>query len=697
MAPRSRRTSGPEKPYDDIRKQALRRFDVAWEADRHNRAEAMEDLRFLVGDQWDEAIRNEREADNRPCAVENRLPQFVDQIVGDIRQQKPAAKVRPVDDEADPKTADVITSLLRDIEGQSQNSQPNVKAAESAVQAGIGHWRILTRYSRIGGFEQEIYEKPIPNPFAVVWDPLAREVTRADARYCFVTERMDRGEFKAAWPNAQLVDFDSGDLPENYSDVSNWFDADTVRVAEYWYKEPIKRRFARLAAPLARPAAPMEGQAQHAMAPTQYQPGAIIELEDGEEAPAGADVREVEDVKVCMVKMNGLEVLEPPVEWLTRDIPIIPVIGKEIMVGDKVVRHGAIRFAKDPQWRFNVWLSTLTELIGLQPKAPYLATPEQIKGHEKHWKQANTKNLPVLLYNADPKAGGMPQRAAPPQGSDVLVRLMLMAEEAMKATTGQYAASLGQPSQETSGRAINARVAQANTIAFVYSDNLAASVRHAGQIKLDLIGKIYDTERVVRLLNEDGSEAFERVNVPFVVRDEITGAPVEKRKFDLTVGRYDLIISTGPAYATKRAEAAQAMMEFIRYAPDAAKLVLDLIAKNMDWPGAEEFAERFRKSLPPELQPKKDEPDEEDMAREQAAREAAMLRAKGQDLELRKGEAEAVEAEAKAEKAQFEAFQEQLTFMIQSGSMDDLIQSAVKEVLARTGPPPQEPGAPLAA
>jgi hypothetical protein len=689
MARAPRKSYGSDtaaKPHDDIRKIALKRFDAAWEGDRKNREDALEDLQFLVGDQWDAELKEEREGDGRPCATENRLPQFVDQIVGDIRQQTPAAKARPVDDDADPKTAEVITSLLRDIEGRSMNMQPYVKAAEAAVQGGIGHWRILTRYSRIGGFEQEIYEEPIPNPFAVVWDPLSRAVTRSDARFCFVTERMDRDDFKAQWPNATCIDFDQGDLPETYDAVRNWYDADTVRVAEYWYKEPIKRRYARLKAPLGVPGAKITPA------------GAIIELQAGEQPPEGAEVREIADVKVCMVKMSGLEVLEEPVEWLTRDIPIIPVVGKEIMVGDKVVRHGAIRFAKDPQWRYNVWLSTITELIGLQPKAPHLATPEMLKGHEKQWKLAHKKNFPVLLYNPDPKTpGARPTREPPPQGSEAIVRLMLMAEDAMKATTGQYAASLGQPSDETSGRAINARVAQANTIAFVYSDNLTASVRHAGQIKLDLIPKIYDTERVVRLLNEDGSEAFERVNVPYTVTDPETGMPVQKTKFDLTVGRYDLIISTGPAYATKRAEAAQAMMEFIRYAPDAAKLVLDLIAKNMDWPGADEFAERFQKALPPELRPKKEEPDEEDMARAAAAEQEGQVRQFMTAAAMRKEGAQADEAEAKAEKAKFEAFEQQLQFQIESGALDDVIRRLVQAALAGSQPPPMEPGAPMAA
>ena len=621
-------------------REARKRFDIAWTADRENRTQALEDLAFLVGDQWPEDLRLEREGEQRPCPVENRLPQFVDQIMGDIRQQKPAAKVRPVDDVSDPKTADVMTSLLRDIEGQSQNSQPYVRAAESAVQCGIGHFRILTKYSRIGGFDQEIVQEPILNPFAVVWDPLSRSVTRSDARYCFVIEEMDRDEFKIAYPDANVADFETGDASTNHQYLTNWYTADTVKVAEYWFKTPVKRRFARLAAPLDRPVPSPEGSnAPPAVMATKRHPmGAIIELDPGEEPPEGAEVRTVEDFKVSMVKMSGLAVLEGPTDWLTPHIPIVPVLGKEIVVDRKVVRHGAIRFAKDPQWRFNVWLATLTELIGLQPKAPYLATPAQIKGHERRWKEANVKNLPVLLYNPDPKAPGAPQRAQPVQGSEILVRLMMMAEDAMKATTGQYAASLGQPSNETSGRAIDARRSQANTIAYIYTDNLVTSIRYATEITLALIPKIYDSERVVRLLNEDGSEAFEKINVAYQEVNPETGQPEEKRKFDLTVGRYDVLISTGPAYATKRQEAAAMMMEFLRTSPEAAKYVMDLIARNMDWPGAEEFADRFAKMLPPELKPKPAPDEEPDPGRSGQGR---CRRAEGQGRRVHGGAADA--------------------------------------------------------
>ena len=662
------RDAGSEtEEHADLLRKARKRFDHAWEADRPNREAGFDDLKMLAAEQWDTRIYNERMEENRPCEVENRLPQFVRRIVGDIRQQRPSIRVRPVDDVADPKTAEVMTSLIRDIEDRSANEQPYVKAAESAVRCGIGHFRILTDYARIGGFEQEIRMEPISNPFAVVWDPKARDVTRRDADYCFVTDMIPLDDFKAKWPDAQVVEFDGGKLPDDFQYAQNWYEADAVRVAEYWYKEPIKRRFARVSGP--------DGER-------------IIELKGDEEAPEGAEVREVDDVKVCMVKLSGHAVLEEEYEWMTRDIPIIAVVGDEVPVGDRVVRSGAIRDAKGPQKRLNAFVSTQVELLALQPKAPFIATAAQIKGYEAHWRDANTKNNAVLLYNHDPNApSSRPERQPPPMASAAIGEQIALASEAMKATTGVYDASLGNQSNETSGRAIIARDAQASTSAYLYTDNLTASVRHAGGIVLDLIPQTYPDTRVVRIVGKDGAEDFAKINVPVMTPEGV------KYENDLTVGRYDLVITTGPAYATKRQEAADAMMEFLRTSPQQAALVMDLVVEAMDWPGAEKFAERFRKALPPALQPKDDnaDPDPEEQAKAQAAQQAAALQQLATMLNLRMTAAKTKEAEANATKANAEAFEAEAIGALKAGMLDDVLIHRLLEVLAQNAPPPPGP------
>jgi hypothetical protein len=130
---------------------------------------------------------------------------------------------------------------------------------------------------------------------------------------------------------------------------------------------------------------------------------------------------------------------------------------------------------------------------------------------------------------------------------------------------------------------------------FTYADNRRRAVKFCGEIILDLIPRIYDTERQVMIIRPDDEEEFVTVNqvVPSPVSDE----PLIVN--DLSLGTYGVSVTTGPSFQTQRQEAAASMLDFVRTAPDAARFVIDLIAENMDWPGATKIANRLRKLLPP--------------------------------------------------------------------------------------------------
>ena len=159
----------------------------------------------------------------------------------------------------------------------------------------------------------------------------------------------------------------------------------------------------------------------------------------------------------------------------------------------------------------------------------------------------------------------------------------------MHDTTGLQLASLGKRSNEISGRAIVARQKMGDTGSYAYINNLGRAQVYGGRV---LIPRIYDTARVVRILGEDDSEDFVTVNEPFF--DETTG---EEVLYDLSAGRYDVVSSIGPGYATKREEAVDSMSGFIKAVPDAGPAMMDLVAKNSDWPGADVIAERLKKMV----------------------------------------------------------------------------------------------------
>ena len=573
-------TKDTTEERDDILLLARHRFKRAVEADRENLAEAHDDLKFRVGEQWPEDVKRERESDGRPVLTINRIPQFIRGVTGDIRINRPAIRVRPVDDKSDPALARVLTGLIRHIEQVSQAQTAYTTAADSAAACGIGHFRIVSEYSDDDGFEQDIRIRRILNPFSVAWDPDAEALTREDAKYCFVTTRVPLDEFKERWPDARTSDFDSSDYDRDY--LGDWWDGEGVRVAEYWCKKAVVKTL-------------------HMMTDGKVLDDAGLAKAKAEAAEEGTDTPEVKRTReartheIVQYILNGVEVIEGPVKWPGRHIPIVTVCGEEVHIGDRTVRSGVIRYAKDAQRLYNYMRSTAVETGALQPKAPFIATPNQIKGHETQWREANRRNVPYLLYNPDRQALDAPQRQLPAPIAVGFEQEAAIAADDMKATTGIYDASLGQRSNETSGKAILARQREGDVSTFVYADNLAKAIAHAGRILVDVIPRIYDTERVVRVLGEDDTDRFVRVNAAAMT----PGGP--RVLNDLAAGKYDVTVSTGPSYSTKRAEAAESMMQFVRAVPGAAALIADLVAKSMDWPGAEQIAERLKRALPREV------------------------------------------------------------------------------------------------
>jgi 23S rRNA maturation mini-RNase III len=659
------------------------RYDDGWNGDSQNRIDMESDLQFAAGHHWPEDVRLEREEDGRPCITENHLAQFIRQVANDMRANPPGVKVMAGSGGAEKSVADILTGMIRDIEAKSKTQRPYVTAGASAARCGIGHWRILTDYTGPTSFEQEIRLEPIYNPFAVVWDPTAITATREDANWCFVIEEMSRDEFARQYPKAHAISFDSKDS-ETWA--PGWMNAetDTIRVAEYWRK--VK------------------------------EPATVCLLMDGssgfkDDLPKEmhqmiVSERESDRVKVEVIKTNGVEVLEKAQEFPSRYIPIIPVVGEEYSVGAKMVRHSVIRFAKDSQTMHNYWLSTQTEHLALQPKAPFIATAKQVQNYADIWKTANTSNHSVLLFDVDKDAPTMlPSRSQPPASSSAFAEQINRANEGMKNTTGIHDASLGMGGNETSGKAIMARQREGDVGTFEFRDNLNASVEHTGRILVELIPVIYDTPRMQRILGEDGAEDFAEINKPMVdpqtgqqMMDPKTGK--QKIENDLKLGEYSVQVRSGPSFTTRRQEAAESMLQFVQTMPQSASLVMDLVAKNMDWPGADEFAERFKKMLPPQVAEQDDTDDPEELQKRQAAQQSAaqqqQMQQRAMDAEIGEKEAKTAKAGADARKSDAEAIQTQMETMMQSGQLQQmigqLVAAQVQQALQSIAPPPMPMG-----
>lgn len=651
------RLSREEK--QEIVRTARDRWDRAMACERENINLAYDDLEFLAGNQTPADIIKMREAEGRPNLTFNQMPQFVHQVTGDIRKRRPAIKVVGTDDRADPKLADLREGMTRYIENRSDASGIYFQAADSQVACGIGHARIITEYADDTTFEQEIRIEGVDDGVAVLWDPDAKRLTREDANWCFVPVDMTATAFKEKYPDASEDTFEE---PAKWEAYSDWVTGDTVRVAEYWVKKP-KTLILGLT---------KDGQT-------------INLTEDDEEYTAaekvaickanGVRIEKRESYTICRYLISASDVLESS-EWAGRFIPIVPFVGEEVRIGRKLVRRGIIRECKDAQRQYNYFNTAHTEIVALQPKAPYLLTETNVAKYQGMWEQANVKNFPYLLYTPDSKNGNLlPSRIAPAVSSQGITDGLMLANENMRRITGIYDASLGAKSNETSGVAIKQREQQGDTGTVLYHDNFSRAVRQIGKIVIDLIPHVYDTQRTIRIMGEDGKIDLMQINqerdqagMPIV--DPRTGQPVVLN--DMSVGSYDVIAEAGNSYATKREEASDNMVQFMQALPNVAPLVADLIARAQDWPMADKFADRLHAALPPQIieaekqkeaqekgQPPQQDPammQQQQMAQQMAAVQAQELQAKAaaEAEKARKAKADADKAEADAVLAQIE-------------------------------------------
>jgi len=592
--------SDPSRKDEKILEVARSRLKMAMAAYSESREDEVDDLKFFAGSpdnhwQWPADVLATRGAvqgqtiNARPCLTINKLPQHVRQVTNDQRQNRPSGKVIPADDKADIAVAEVFNGIVRHIEYISDADVAYDTSCDNQVTFGEGYIRVLTEYCDADTFDQDIKIGRVRNSFSVYMDPMIQDPCGADAKWCFITEEVTKDEYDRQWPDAAPIST-LQTLGVGDQSLSQWITETTVRIAEYFYVE-YRRDTLNL---YPGNATAFEGS------PDDQQMRMIYGK------PTRSRTAERKQVKWC--KINGYEILESS-DWAGQYIPVIRVVGNEFEVDGRVYVSGLVRNAKDAQRMYNYWTSQEAEMLALAPKAPFIGYGGQFEGYENQWKTANTQNWPYLEVNPDVTDGQgsvlpLPMRSQPPMAQTGLIQAKMGASEDIKSATGQYNASLGQTSNERSGKAILARQKEGDTGTYHYVDNLARAVRYVTRQLVDLIPKIYDTQRIARIIGEDGETDMAKIdpNQPEAIRkiQDESGVVIEKI-YNLGVGKYDVVVVTGPGYATKRQEALEAMAQLLQGNPDLWKVAGDLFVKNMDWPGAQEMAKRFAKTIDPQL------------------------------------------------------------------------------------------------
>lgn len=383
----------------------------------------------------------------------------------------------------------------------------------------------------------------------------------------------------------------------SFGDSNGWLGEDTVRVAEYYYVDYKKDTLIALPTPGA-DGQPVISEVMLSVLRESMPDLAKIAMED-----SSIRKREVQQPAWKWCKIAGDQIIERG-EWVGTTIPIVRVVGEEMIIDGKLDRKGHVRNLKDPQRMYNYWSSSAVEHVALQTKTPYVAGARSIEGYESYWETANTENHAYLPFNDVDDQGNplpVPQRIEPPVMSQAYIQGQMSAAEEFKMASGQNDPLMGAPSNEISGVAISRRAKQSDRSTMHFRDNLAKAVRYTGKILVDVIPKIYDTPRVIRILAEDGSD--DTVQIDPGLDQAMTEQPKPQgegvdRIFNPAVGQYEVVADTGPSYVSKRDEAFEALSMLAAADPSFMATAGDLYFKTAPFPMADELAERFRNVIP---------------------------------------------------------------------------------------------------
>lgn len=619
---------------EDFLALARKRFQQAAEDEKELRRKFVSDLKFASPDgeeQWDPQLKMQREMAGRPAMAFPRCHTFVQQVSNEARQNKPQIKFAPRLD-GDKDTAEIYEGLARFIQYDSNAQVAYETAIEYSAGGSFGYYRFLTDYADDESDDLELKIVPVLDPLTV-YGILVPAIFGRKPMYWFVIEDVPKEEYKARYPDSELNSI-SWDEAEKIGE--GWIGSDAVRIAEYWYVEEKK--------------------------------------EKGKRRPTRV-------IKTC--KINGSEILpgddgeSSETIWPGTRCNVIPVLGKQIIIEGKATLSSVVRPQKSAQQLINYSKSRIAETLATSPITPFMVAEGQISGYEKEWGTLNTVVRPYLTYKVTDVAGrpiGPPQRQVQEAPIQALSSFVMQEVDDMKATTGIFDAALGNTSNETSGQAIMRRTQQANLTTLHFMDNLERSFKQAGEVIAELIPKIYDTAREVQILGEDEKPKIVKINQSH--KDE-SG---QTRHYDLTKGKYNLIVTMGKAFASKRMESFDTMQQVLATQPNLMNVIGDIFFRNSDLAGADQLAERFQKILPPQLQDDQNNPlpPQAQAIVAHAQQQMGMMQQQLQQLQMEK-QAKIIEAQAKLQQIQV---QHQADMELENRKME--VQLAVAEVQSKS-------------
>ncbi|WP_046023825.1 portal protein [Acinetobacter baumannii] len=562
-----------EKDQDSILDEIKKNLRYAEDYWHDNYERGVEDKEFVTvkGAQWEDGAVARRTAEGKPSLEFNLCRAYCRQQINTQRQNRAQVKVVPVDNGADADKANIIEGLIKDTEESSDAESAYDQAAENAVYGAIGFFRIVTDYVSELSFNQEPRFMTVHNPHAWYIDPQSKALDGSDARWAVGGEWVDKDIIEDKYGTNAVVDF----AMSEYSDWCNTKDK-TVLIVEYFKIEEVSDELWMLE----------DGT-------TNYKSALLNEfgVSEDELKPLVINSRSTTRTEVKWYKASGSKVLEETV-FPGKYIPVIPVYGEVTYIGEERYLHSLVHFAKDPQRLYNYWKSTEAQILQKNQDDILVVDPKGVSGHEEEWRDPS-KFAAVHYKHIDDNQQSIPApyrigAAQPPVG------VLNAAESAKVAITdilNMHAPIMGGDSQEVSGVAIGMRQRQSETAQFHLQDNLNKSIRHAGRILLGLYQALYTVPMVRRIIGADGEA--KQINLFDKTADGVLA--------DVTIGRYDVRMDTGPSFNTQREQNFALMMQLLSMNPQLFSLIGDILLQNSPLLNAKEISERIRSTMPPQV------------------------------------------------------------------------------------------------
>lgn len=579
---------------DPIVDEAIRRFRRCREWESVSRQRFLDDLKFAYGDsengyQWPGKVRQQRDVELRPCLTMNVTRQHNFQITNEAKKNKSDIAIKAVGGGASKASANVFAGVVRHISYKSNALDAYSTASEFQVAGGIGWLRLVTDYAGDDSFEQDIYIRAVADPMSVYVDPDAREKNKCDAKFAFVFDDVPKDEFEDAYPD--LASYASAGPLGMDTVERDWMGDNYIRVAEYFRIVPQSTRLFSVS---------HKGK-RTTIREDRLPKNAIDEIVNDELTR----IRHVDIPRVEWFLIVGQQIVDRTI-WLGSNIPLIPMIGEEVIIEGIMDRKGHTRAMKDAQRMFNYNASSQVEFVALQSKSPYVAPAAAIENFEQYYNSANTANHSVLPYNHRDDDGQeipAPQRQAPPAVSQAFQLGMDTAFNQMMMTSGQWQNQMGMMGNERTGSAIEQRQEQSATSTYHFVDNYGIAIRTCGQFLIELIPLVYNEPRVVKMLADDGADHDVEIDPAaqqaYLETQAADGAAV-RRIFNPSVGKYEVEAAVGPAFGTRREETVRALTLILTQAPALTGIIGDLLLKAMDFKEADEAAQRLRRMVPPQ-------------------------------------------------------------------------------------------------